>query len=545
MGGIQHKDNASGVPTYWGKSGKQLQLLVAIVATTDFLLFGYDQGVMSGIISARPFTEAFPEVKDDSTYEGFVTAIYAVGCFLGACFIFVAGDRLGRRNAIFLGASVMIIGVIIQITCVPPNSGATAQFIIGRCITGIGNGINTSTVPTYQAECSKAKNRGRVICFEGGCVAIGTLIAYWLDYGCTYGPDELTWRFPIAFQLVFAIIVLVIMIKMPESPRWLLSHNRQDEARTILAGLSDLPRDDPDVEVQMNVILDAIKAAGMGKTKFADLWTGGKTQHRRRTILGASSQMMQQLSGCNAVIYYFPILCQSALGTSHNMALLLGGINMVVYAIFASTSWYFVEKFGRRKLYLIGTLGQMVAMIITFACLIPPSDTGAANGAAFGLFLYIAFFGATWLPLPWLYPAEINPLKTRAKANATSTIQNWLWNFFIVMITPVLVSQIGWGTYLFFGALNAIFIPIIYFFYPETAGRSLEEIDLIFAKGYTEKISYVKAAQDLPALDEHAIARYAREHGYLEGDEESTPEGSFKEKPVTNENLTMPRNAQA
>lgn len=147
-----HKDNEHGVPTYWGQSGKKLQFLVAVIATTDFLLFGYDQGVMSGIISADAFTTAFPEVKDDSTYEGFVTAIYAVGCFLGACFIFFAGDRLGRRKSIFLGATVMIIGVIIQITCMPVGSGATAQFIIGRCITGIGNGINTSTVPTYQAE---------------------------------------------------------------------------------------------------------------------------------------------------------------------------------------------------------------------------------------------------------------------------------------------------------------------------------------------------------------------------------------------------------
>jgi hypothetical protein len=112
------------------------------------------------------------------------------------------------------------------------------------------------------------------------------------------------------------------------------------------------------------------------------------------------------------------------------------------------------------------------------------------------------------------------------------------------MITPVLISQIGWGTYLFFGALNAMFIPFIYFFYPETAGRSLEEIDLIFAKGYVEKISYVKAAQDLPSLDEQDLAQYAREHGYLEGDEESNSDGSFKEKSVTNENLTLPHTAQ-
>lgn len=147
-----HTNNAEGVPHYWGVTGKSVQRLVTAVATTDFLLFGYDQGVMSGIISAPAFTSDFPEVDGDSTYEGFVVSIYAVGCFLGACFILTFGDHLGRRRSIFLGATVMIIGVIIQITAMPPGGGATAQFIIGRCITGIGNGINTSTVPTYQAE---------------------------------------------------------------------------------------------------------------------------------------------------------------------------------------------------------------------------------------------------------------------------------------------------------------------------------------------------------------------------------------------------------
>jgi MFS family permease len=146
------KEHANGVPTYWGQSGRMLQVLITIVATTDFLLFGYDQGVMSGIISAPAFKAAFPQVDGDSTYEGFVVSIYACGCFLGALFIFLVGDKLGRRRSIFLGAGVMLVGVVIQVTTVPPNGGATAQFIIGRCITGIGNGINTSTIPTYQAE---------------------------------------------------------------------------------------------------------------------------------------------------------------------------------------------------------------------------------------------------------------------------------------------------------------------------------------------------------------------------------------------------------
>src|SRR5690349_24019409 len=114
-------------------------------------------------------------------------------------------------------------------------------------------------------------------------------------------------------------------------------------------------------------------------------------------------------------------------------------------------------------------------MVIVFGALIP-GNPQAAKGAAVGLFTYIASFGATWLPLPWLYPAEVNPVKTRGKANAVSTCVNWLFNFLIVMVTPIMVSNIGWGTYLFFAAVNACFIPVFHFFYPETARRSPEEI---------------------------------------------------------------------
>jgi MFS family permease len=210
--------------------------------------------------------------------------------------------------------------------------------------------------------CCKAENRGKVICIEGGNVAIGTLIAYWIDFGALYGPDDFTWRFPIAFQCVFALIVLVMMISLPESPRWLLTHHREEEAATVMAGLNGLPRDDPEVTMQMNVIKEAIRASGGGgKTKTKAITTNGKSQHLRRMLLGASSQMMQQLSGCNAVIYYFPILCQSALGTDHSLALLLGGVNMVVYAIFATTSYFFVERVGRRKLFLIGEFDAILS----------------------------------------------------------------------------------------------------------------------------------------------------------------------------------------
>lgn len=250
-------------------------------------------------------------------------------------------------------------------------------------------------------------------------------------------------------------------------------------------------------------------------------------------LIGSSSQIAQQLSGCNAVIYYLPVLLKQSLNQSDFMAMLIGGVNMIVYAIFATFSWFFIEKIGRRKLFLGGMMGQMISMIIVFACLIPGTP-GPAKGAVFGLFLYMTFFGASILPLPWLYPAEMSPIRTRAKANAVSTCSNWLFNFTVVMITPVMVEHIHWGTYLFFAVMNAIFIPPMYFFYPETAGRSLEEIDLIFAKGYCENISYVRAARELPKLSDEEIEQKALEYGFQQpgsGDpEKGNAHGSSSEE---------------
>ncbi|KAK8167271.1 general substrate transporter [Phyllosticta citribraziliensis] len=515
-------DNAINVkaPKFFGLSGRPLSLVVSTVATTGFLLFGYDQGVMSGIIAADPFNDYFPETKNNKTYQGFVTAIYEVGCLFGAVLMLMIGDKLGRKRGIIAGAIIMILGVIIQISAVKGHK-ATAQLIIGRTITGFGNGMNTSTIPTYQAECSKGTNRGLLICIEGGVIAFGTMIAYWIDYGCSYGSQDLSWRFPIAFQVFFGLIVAIFMVGLPESPRFLLTKDRHEDAMRVLAALNGTSVDDDETKLQASVIMESIRASGHagGNTTYADLLTGGKTQHFRRMMIGSSAQLFQQIGGCNAVIYYFPILFEDSIDETKNMSLLLGGVNMIVYSIFATSSWFLIERAGRRKLFLIGTVGQCLSMVLVFACLIPGGPENA-KGSAVGLFTYIAFFGATWLPLPWLYPAEINPLKTRAKANAVSTITNWTFNFLIVMVTPVMLDNIKWGTYLFFAIVNACFFPVIYFFYPETRGRTLEEIDIIFAKGFVENMSYINAAKQLPFLTQEEIDAKAKEYGFVSDEDD-------------------------
>ncbi|KAF7122287.1 hypothetical protein CNMCM5793_000244 [Aspergillus hiratsukae] len=510
----------SSVPSFAGMSGKKLMWSVTTCATMGFLLFGYDQGVMSSIIDADPFNNVFTATKDNSTMQGVVTAIYELGCLGGALFILAFGDWLGRRWSIMLGATVMILGVILQVTSYPGHV-PLAQFCIGRVITGIGNGMNTSTIPTYQAECSRTSNRGLLICIEGSTVAIGTLISYWVDFGASYGPPDLTWRFPIAFQCVFGLFIIIGLWFLPESPRWLFARERYEEGERVIAALMGKEIADHSVQLQKTLILDSLRASGQaGKsTPMSAVFTGGKTQHCRRMLLGASSQFFQQIGGCNAVIYYLPVLFEKSLGQTPFMSMILGGVNMIVYSIFATMSWFLIERVGRRKLFLIGSFGQSLSMVIAFACLIPDNEQ-AAKGAAVGLFTFIATFGATWLPLPWLYPAEISPIKTRAKANAISTCTNWLFNFLIVMVTPIMIRDIGWGTYLFFAVINASFIPVIYFFYPETAGRSLEEIDLIFAKGHMEKMSYVRAAKELPHLSDEEIERVAIQYGFGSADQE-------------------------
>jgi hypothetical protein len=140
--------------------------------------------------------------------------------------------------------------------------------------------------------------------------------------------------------------------------------------------------------------------------------------------VGASSQIFQQLGGCNAVIYYATVLFEQNMGFETRMALILGGVLSTVYAASALTSFLYVERAGRRKMFLIGSAGQMTAMFIIFGCILGNTPS-SLNGAAFGLFLYIVFFATTWLPLPWLYPAELNPLRIRTKANAVSTMSNW------------------------------------------------------------------------------------------------------------------------
>ncbi|RDW61147.1 glucose-inactivated glycerol proton symporter STL1 [Aspergillus mulundensis] len=505
-----------------GLRGKSLHMFITFTAVMGFSLFGYNQGMMSGIIAGSEFVNEFPPLKmpdpvSDAVYRhinvlrGAVTACYEIGCFFGALFSMFFGERIGRTRIIISGASILIIGAVISTAAFGPQWGL-GQFVIGRVVSGIGNGMNTATIPVWQSECSSSHNRGLLVCFEGAMIAVGTFIAYWVVFGLSYVDMSVQWRFPIALQVFFALIVVTGAILLPESPRWFIKQGHHAEAIEVLAKLNNLSPDSDAVLTDFNFMKADVEMTDANQASWKVIFTGGKTQEFQRMLLGCAGQFFQQFTGCNAAIYYSTLLFEENLHMEHRLALIMGGVFSTVYALATIPSFFMIEKVGRRKLYLIGFLGQGLSFVITFGCLIKDNESNA-KGAVVGIFLFITFFAFTLLPLPWIYPPEINPLRTRTAGAAASTCTNWITNFAVVMFTPLFAATSPWGVYLFFALINFIGVPVAYFFFVETAGRELEEIDIIYAKAHVEKRMPFRVAKEMPKLSFEEINKQARELG--------------------------------
>ncbi|KAL1848841.1 sugar transporter-like protein [Paecilomyces lecythidis] len=502
-----------------GLSGKKLHLAITFTSVVGFSLFGYDQGLMSGIISGTEFTKEFPplavnnpaEEQHVSVLRGAVTACYELGCFFGAIFTLMFGERIGRTPLLVTGGILMVVGTVISTAAFGPHWGL-GQFVVGRVISGLGNGMDTATIPVWQSECSRAHNRGFLVCFEGAIIAVGTFVAYWVDFGLSYVNSSVQWRFPVALQILFAMLVSIGALMLPESPRWFVMRGHDKEACEVLARLNGSTPDSEDVLVAFNLMKADLKASQGQKASWRTLFTFGKTQEFQRMMIGCSGQFFQQFTGCNAAIYYSTLLFETNLHMEKRLSLVLGGVFATVYMLATIPSFFMIEKVGRRKLFLIGFLGQGSSFIITMGCLIK-GGTEASKGAVVGIFLFICFFAFTTLPLPWIYPPEINPLRTRTMAASASTCTNWITNFAVVMFTPVFSAASPWGIYLFFALVNFIGVPMAWFFYPETAGRDLEEIDIIFAKAHIEKKWPFQIANTLPKLTVDQIGQLQVELG--------------------------------
>ncbi|KAF4992566.1 hypothetical protein FDECE_13678 [Fusarium decemcellulare] len=466
--------------------GKPLDWAITATAGSGFLLFGYDQGVMSGLLTGYAFTKTFPEIdttdggNGSSSLQGTVVAIYEIGCFFGAIFCLLAGEYLGRRKCIMIGCVVLSIGAALQ-----ASAFGIPQMIVGRIVAGLGNGMNTSTIPVWHSELMKAKNRGKGLAIELAINIFGVMLSYWVDYGMSFVDNDAQFRFPLALQILFAIMTFIGIIVLPESPRWLIAHDRHDEAREILWAVrkdaKSISKDDVSISRNLAEIQQAIKEEreAAQTSSFKAMLKNGEQKFLYRTLLGIGGQFMQQLSGINLITYYAPVIFQQSVGMSHDLSLLLAGFNGIAYFLSSLIPIWIIDRLGRRKLMLFAAAGQCACMAILAGTV---STGQAAPGivAIVMLFLFNFFFAVGLLAIPWLLPAEYAPLAIRTRAAALATASNWIFTFLVVEITPVSISSIGWKTYVYFCVFNFVFIPMIYFGYPETRLLSLEQIDKLF-----------------------------------------------------------------
>jgi sugar porter (SP) family MFS transporter len=425
--------------------------------------------------------DPLPRLRRSSSFSAL-----PVGCLIGALSCLWLGDMLGRRPVIWIGTIIMVIGAIIQCT-----SFGLAQLIVGRIITGVGNGMHTATIPVWQSECSPPHKRGMLVMVEGLLITGGICMAYWIDFafywldpaakfgtnapGQTnlYNPADYphrsaAWRVPVAWQILLCIPTF-ITIWMPESPRWLILRGRDQEAREVLSSLDELPLDDPEIEMKVKEIQDSLANSGTSRN-LSNLFKQGKEKNFHRATLGFVNQMFQQISGINLITYYAGTIFQNNIGMSPLVARIVAACNGTEYFLASFIAVFTIEKFGRRKLMLFGAAGMSMSMVVLAATTCPAAlkpdpvtgdatNHGPAYVAAVFLFVFNSFFAIGWLGMTWLYPAEITPLSIRAAANGVSTAANWIFNFMVVLITPIAFATIGYQTYIIFAVISELLSP--------------------------------------------------------------------------------------
>ncbi|KAG8716410.1 hypothetical protein FRC11_013393 [Ceratobasidium sp. 423] len=492
--------------------GARLNGFLAFIAGTGFTLFGYDQGVLSALLTTESFMKTFPQTSpttgppNHATLQSLLVAIYEIGCLIGALSNVAMGRRKARKKAYNCIR-----------WCYNDYWGNPTDNKLRLCTDASSTRDNWfgewTELPAYHAECAAPDKRGYLIMIEGSLITFGIMVSYWIDFGFFFVKNSSAqWRAPVALQIVFALVMIVGVGFLPDSPRWLVNQGRHAEALAVISALEDKPHDHPDVQRTFLAIREAALAEhtlsekgekgekGKMQHKFnlGELLHGGRPQNFRRATLGIVIQAFQQITGINLITYYATLLFER-LGINDLKSRILAACNGTEYFLASLIAVWLIEKVGRRKLMIFGAIGQTITMVLL--AVLGSIDRSSTNlVSAVLLFVFNSFFAIGWLGMTWLYPAEITPLRIRQPANALSTASNWAFNFMVVMVTGPSFQNIGYHTYTVFACLNAFIIPVVYLYFPETAGKSLEDMDVVFAQAYNEGVSPVSVSlrKDLP-----------------------------------------------
>jgi sugar porter (SP) family MFS transporter len=430
---------------------------VSFIAGLGGILYGYDMGIIAAaLIFVRDSFHLSTQMQE------MVVSIVLVGAMLGAIIGGSVADRIGRRSTLLWGGGIFILGSVLA-----PLSPNVYTLIVARLLLGLAIGFTSVTAPVYVSELSPPQSRGRLISLYQFALTVGIaladLVGYWL-------AGEQSWRLMFGIGAVPAALFFVLVLTLPESPRWLFAQNRYAEAVTVLRSYTD--------EAGAKLLLEDIDAALQTRMdrRWSALWSPAA---RGALFIAVGFTVLQQVTGINTIIYYGPQIFALAGITSNKNAILATLIVAITNMLATVIALVLVDRVGRKPLLYAGVGGMTVSLFL----LAYSFHNQAAFGASLGMFatvclvFYIACFAFSMGPIAWILVSEVFPLQIRGRGVAAATIGSGASNFIVSLTFLSLIKAAGNAlTFSIYGVFCILTLLFVRFIVPETKGRELESI---------------------------------------------------------------------
>ncbi|KAE8328868.1 general substrate transporter [Aspergillus sergii] len=525
----------------FGSQTSTYNKLVAIFVAVGSMTYGYCSSIISSTIGQPGWYTYFDLPQEGEPGYASITTpaistangVFSAGGAVGTLFIMWSCDYFGRKVNIQLGAFFSMFGGALQ-----GGANSLKMFQAGRFVCGLGIGILVTVCPMYLSEMSSAFRRGWLVGHHAIFLVFGYMLAGWVGYACYFaegGLGSFGWRFPLCLQCLPAIVLLLGSPWLPRSPRWLISKGKHEEAKIVLQKLRQSP-DDPDNLVAKEEYFqtaEQIRLEAERLSTYGNVWNAvlRKKSYRKRMAIGFLTQWGAEFGG-PLIINNYAVLLYTNLGMTGGMPLLLSAVWLTTAGVIYNPlgAWLHDKVNSRRGMYITGFVG----IIISTSCLAAMTSeyAGTTNrvGNGFGIFfiyLYLAFQGTFCDTTMYLYVSEIFPTEIRPIGMGFSLFGQFAATLILLQTAPMGFNNAGWKYYLVIICWSAVFIPVIYYFFPETARLTLEEI----AKNFGEEV----AVHVTDATDEE---KAQLERDLAARSDSSEPAGSVKGAETGNKSAT-------
>ncbi|KAF9223309.1 general substrate transporter [Gyrodon lividus] len=479
--------------------------LLAFSATTGYVCFGWDIGLIGGVLALPSFQQYFGLDKESAAaraaLNGNIVSVLQAGGFFGAIASSWFASRYGRKPSLLASAVIFLIGSVIQSIVGMGSTPAVGLKLLyfSRFFGGVGVGLMAAIVPTYVSECAPRAIRGRCTGSIEVAVGLGNMLSFWVNYGVSLNIPigEMQWRTPIIVQLIPGVLFFIFMLFQPESPRWLVEKGRYEDAAKSLAYIA---RSDPSSSA-VQLTLSEIRADFVGRHKLSIVSQFRKMGENKitalRCVIPSLLTFLQQWSGTNAINYYAPQIFASLGIASTTATLLATGIYGVVkFVVTCLVLAFVIESWGRKRTLFYGGLAQgaMMLWIGGYAAIHPQPDIVPATYVSIvAIYIYGVFFCLGWGFTPLVLGSEIAPGHLRPAVMSLASGMTWLFTYVIAQITPTMLERITWGTYIVFGVASVVMAVWVWAGVPETTGVPLEDVKWLF-----EGELWVRCIQDAP-----------------------------------------------